>query len=197
MRFRRDSRCCVNHNVRRPRATTAGLGFVEIVVAIVVAAVAMIPIFYSVTSSRSGAAKAINYLRAIELANECIEWVAVIPFAELTPSKVSSLDGSLYVGTGGSPAGMVLAGPPAHPKWRASGQFADSLTYGSQYDRAFFWRAVKVEDVNTFGMNRLKRVSVDIEWNEGVAPANPNNRGDRMRKITLSTLVFNDELLDY
>ena len=171
-----------------------GFGFVEIAVACVVIGVCAVPILWLVSSSRVETSKAINYLRAMELANETIEWASVIPFqskdgknlAVLANGYTESLFNNRLIRVGDNPA------------W-AQVPLANDVMYSDQYDAAYFFREIRITDVPEMSLRGfLKKVTVTISWNEGKIPANPSaSPPDRMRKITLSTLIFNDRKVEY
>lgn len=173
------------------------IGFVEIMVAILIAAACGVPIYLSVTSSRTETSKAINYLRAMELANEVIEWANVTPFDKLTDAMLSAHTQSLVV-----PQGTMLCPEsiktvdPENAQWKTDGLTATAISYPEQYNKAFYFRSVSILPIDVPGLiasDLLKQVTVEVSWNEGKTPANPNVGNDRMRKVTLSTLIYNDE----
>lgn len=179
------------------KRSPSGIGFVEIMIAIMLAAVCGIPIYLSVTSSRTETSKAINYLRAVELANEVIEWATVMPFDKLDEALLSGHALSLVepAASGYSPVAIKTT-DPVYTQWKADGLMAAGLRYPEQYNNAFFFRTVKIRTVEEPGLiagNLLKEITVDVAWNEGQTPANPNVGTDRMRRISLSTYIYNDE----
>lgn len=176
------------------RGLRGGFGFVEIAVAAVVIGVCAIPILWLVSSSRVETSKAINYLRAMELANETIEWATIIPFqdkagndlARLANGYSESLFNNRLIRVGNNPAWTQVP-------------LANDVAYSDQYDSAYFFREIRITDVPEMSLRGfLKKITVTISWNEGKTPANPSaTPPDRMRKITLSTLIFNDRKIDY
>lgn len=184
----------------RPARTT-GLTFAEVVVAVVVIALCSIPLLWVLTSSRTDTSKAINYLRAVELANEAIEWASIAPFHRRTTTNVmvEQISGSLVtqVGSGFQPAPIDVV-PASHSEWVAENLTAPSLTYSSQYTSAFFYRTVKVEDVVNGPKGYLRRVTVTVEWAEGRVPQHHTQPGgERNKKIVMSTLILNEKQLVY
>jgi hypothetical protein len=177
----------------RPRHPFSGFGMVEIIIAILVGAVCAIPIIWMVSSSRTETSKAINYLRAMELGNEIIDLAQVVPFKDLegfAGGYRGVLAGS------GLPVKQLNAGDPWAPF------VADqSLPYPEQYEGAYFFREITVEPVTTSDYGRfLKMVRVSVEWNEAKIPPLPSDNtggNQRMRKIVLETLVFDDNNPDY
>jgi len=172
-----------------------GFGFVEIAVAAVVIGVCAVPILWLVSSSRVETSKAINYLRAMELANETIEWATIIPFTDKNGNDLSRLS-SGYTESLFENRLIRVGNNPAF----AQVPLANDITYSDQYDAAYFYREVKITDVPEMSLRGfLKKVTVTISWNEGKTPP-PNhlvNPSERMRKLTLSTLIFNDRKVEY
>ncbi len=171
----------------------AGFSFVEILTGVLVFAGLSLPIIWVMTSTRTDTSKAINYLRALELAQETLEWIYLTPVDSEFEKKVSSLNGSLLKNEGGgyTPSPVDVSKNPFY-----SGRLLNSLSYPVQYSNAYFLRTVDVSPVTT-GPNakRLKRVTVSIRWNEGKVPANlevagSQAEGARMRKVVLSVLVM-------
>ncbi|HEY9070059.1 MAG TPA: hypothetical protein VIV61_07355 [Candidatus Ozemobacteraceae bacterium] len=178
-----------------------GFGFVEIIIATLIAAVCSIPIIMMVSNSRSDTSKAINYLRALELANEALEWASIATDTANLDMNLRSCGGSLIVDTGsGAPgAARVDAVDPLNGKWSADGLITKNIGYSEQYNTAFFLRNISVVPVTTgIGAGHLSEVTVEVKWNEGKAPANPiDPSGDRMRRITLKTLIVHDNQIAY
>lgn len=175
-----------------------GFSFVEIVIAILVAAGCAIPIFYMITSARTETSKSINYLRALELANEAIEWASVSDFnSDLNSQVFGGVGGGLVeeIGNDLTPVSVMTAAA-VNPVWNADGVIAQDLRYSEQYNQAFFWRSITVEEVdsnfNRFASGLLKKITVEVSWNEGKTPPNINDGSDRMRKIRLSTIILNE-----
>lgn len=184
------------------RSPCRGLSFPEVVVAVFVLGVCMAPLLWVLNSSRTDTAKAINYLRAVELANEAIEWATVAPFflPGFTNSNVEQIQGSLVavMGSKFEPASIDVVSS-SNPDWTASNLLADKLSYSEQYNSAYFYRSVKVTDI-TAGITKgyLRKVTVTVEWSEGKTPANPDQPGqDRNKKIVLNTLILDDKKLVY
>ena len=178
----------------------SGLGFVEVLIAISIISACAIPIVYMVTSSRTDTSKAINYLRAMELANEAIDWAMVTPFERLDDGIFSGVGGTLVRDSSGNlEPEFVQVGVPSNPiwvnDWTDRGIMGDKIKYSEQYNKAFFWREIKIENVtgNYFQPNLLKKVIVTVKWSEGKRPANVNIGDDRMRQVQLSVLLLNDK----
>lgn len=177
-----------------------GISFVEVLIAVLIAAVSALPVVYMVTSSRTDTSKAINYLRAVELANEVIEWAQGVAFEDLESAGFSTYVGTLADDSTGSITPMqVGAAAPANPNW-TSGNFApENLKYSEQYGNAFFFREVEFEDVPgslNFSDGMLKKMTVRVKWNEGSAPASVYN-SERDRQVELSVLLLNDSNMNY
>ncbi|MBF0502143.1 MAG: hypothetical protein HQM09_18530 [Candidatus Riflebacteria bacterium] len=173
-----------------------GFGFVEVVMAAVVMAGCAVPILWLMSSARMETSKAINYLRAVEMANETIEWASVIPFEDLSGNNkdLSGLEGAYS----DSIFDNKLLHTGSNPAWTQV-PLANDLTYSDQYDNAFFFREIKIDDPpqpNFKGF--VKKITVTISWNEGHPPQISNsNSPPRMRKIELSCLLFNDHKIEY
>ncbi len=184
-----------NRQKEKSKVAKSGLSFVEILIAIMIISGCAVPIVYMLTSSRTDTSKAINYLRAMELANEAIEWATVTPFEKLTDETFSAFWGSLVTdgGAGLAPDEVAVVAPD-HPVWSSDGVMAKKLSYSEQYNKAFFFREIEIEDVSAayLGKNMMKKVSVTIKWCEGKMPGNINNGDDRTRQVQLSVLIGND-----
>ncbi|GAB1355508.1 hypothetical protein MASR1M12_42520 [Erysipelotrichia bacterium] len=176
------------------------MGFVEVLIAVLVVAACAVPVVYMVTSSRTETSKAIHYLRAVELANEVIEWASVTEFSQLDNNAFSSVRGPLVEEDGAGFAPMkVLLAAPAHPVWNKDGLMASVLQYSEQYNNAWFFREVEISDVSSGYLQNdmLKKVTVRVKWSEAHRPANPNLPHDRNRQVEMSVLLLNDKNLMY
>ncbi len=169
-----------------------GFTFAEIMVAVLVVSVLAIPLSYLVTSTRTDTSKAINYLRAMELANEVIEWANVVPFDKI--KTLENAGGSLVEDMGGNLQSVKLP-VTANGMWAG---LATQIQYSEQYPTAFFYRQITVGSITQSVPWRdyVAKVTVTVSWNEGKKP-DVLDTPDRMRKITLYALVFNDRRLDY
>jgi hypothetical protein len=153
-----------------------------------------------VTSSRTDTSKAINYLRAMELANEVVEWASVARFADVDDSTFSALAGPITFDDGSMLKTVDIAvGAPENDLWSSDGFTADSLAYSEQYNNAFFYREIQIEELEDSIVNEglLKKVTVTVKWNEGQRPANINVSDNRNRQVQLSVLILNDHNLSY
>ena len=176
-----------------------GFSLAEIVIAVVLAVMAGIPILKMVTTSRTETSSSINYLRAMELANEAIEWANVTKFNDL--EKLQSLSESIVIDNGSSmDTRKVLSAEPEYKSWLESNQFNTDIGYSEQYIHSYFYRIIEVQDIKDNGNikdNLLKKVTVTVKWIEGKKPSNIDVDTDRTRQIQLSVLVINDENLSY
>lgn len=176
------------------------MGFVEIMIAVLVVTASAIPVIYMVTSSRTETSKAINYLRAVELANEVLEWASLAEFSQLDETTFSAFCGSLAEESSGMliPANLALV-EPENQVWKADSLMAGNLGYSEQYNNAFFYREVKITDVGDTYLqpDLLKKVTVTVKWSEAHRPANLNLPDDRTRQVELSVLLLNEKNLNY
>jgi hypothetical protein len=177
-----------------------GIGFVEVLVAVLVVAASAVPVVYMVTSSRTDTSKAINYLRAVELANEVIEWAQSVKFEDLNDITFSSSVGTLVEDSSGALLpGFVGAVPPENQNWTSANFAMTNFKYSEQYGNAFFWREVEFEDINGatyFNDGMIKRMTVRVKWNEGEPPAS-HYTSERDRQVELSVLLLNDANMNY
>jgi hypothetical protein len=176
------------------------LGFVEVLVAVVIVAACAVPIVYMVTSARTDTSKAINYLRAMELANEVIDWAQMSPYGMVDDSIFSGITGPITIDDSGTlKSAEIAVGTPKNPVWETDGLVAGKLQYSEQYNNAFFYREVEIEEISdTFlGEDMLKKLVVTVKWCEGSRPPNPNTSDGRTREVKLSVLLVNDQHLMY
>lgn len=174
-----------------------GLSFVEIMIAVLVVTGCAIPILYVVSSSRTETSRAINYLRAMELANEVIEWAGAAEFSAVDEAAISAFCGSISEETSaGLNTVKVAATDPENQTWKADDLMSDDLQYSDQYNTGFFFREVEVTEVNESYLqtNLLKKLTVRVKWNEAERPANLN-LSDRTRQVELSVLLLNEKNL--
>ncbi|MDD3002111.1 MAG: hypothetical protein PHF29_10190 [Candidatus Riflebacteria bacterium] len=175
--------------------------FAEIMVAVAIVAGAAFPIFYLTNSSRKETTRAINYLRAVELANEVLEWASVSKYEELTDANMAAFTGLMTNVEGDSISSIVLPTTiSSNDIWKNDNLLVDSLFYSDQYAQLYFYRDVKVEevsDVDYIEPNMVKKVSVTVSWSEASRPQNMNNPSDRNRKLSLSVLILNDKTLTF
>jgi len=174
-----------------------GISLAEVVVAVLVVGLSVVPLLWVLSSSKTDTSKAINYLRAMELANEALEWanVALSSKKDFNNSDLSGVGGALIVSAGSTfvPASIDVATlSKSNPEWVADNLLEKTLTYSEQYNSAFFYRTIEAIDIpGGFTQGYLKRVNVTVEWAEGRRPARPDLPGEgRTKKIVLSALVL-------
>lgn len=176
------------------------MGFVEVLIAVLVVTASAIPVIYMVTSSRTDTSKAINYLRAVELANEVLEWASLAEYSQLDDSTFAAFCGSLTEESAGNliPANLAVTAPE-NPVWKADSLMSNNLSYSGQYSNAFFYREVAITDVDDSYLQPglLKKVTVTVKWSEAHRPANLNVPDDRTRQVELSVLLLNEKNLNY
>lgn len=174
-------------------------GLLEVVIALGVAIGALLPILQMITASRTDTTSSISYLRAMELANEVIEWANVATFDEV--DKLEGLSGTIIESNGGNIVPIKInAVESDNIKWKNSKIFEKNLQYSEQYSNAYFYRIIKVTPLkgNYFQNDMLKKVSVTVKWCEGKKPRNLNlDSEERNKQIQLSVLVINDDNLLY
>ena len=162
--------------------------FVEIIVALSVSIVFFGGLIYFASSTRVETSKAGNYLRALQIAQETIELIQSTPQSELTPATLQMFEGSLiHAATGNS----VKIPMHASSVWQPA-----TKNYPEQYNNAWFYRKIRFETVSSGpGARFLRKVAVDVYWNEGKTPDKIDSIGaepDRMRKLSLATLLFDE-----
>lgn len=173
-----------------------GLGLIEVVIALVIVVGAGIPILKMVIGSRTETSSSVNYLRAVELADEALEWASVSKFKDV--DKLKNLSGSIIEDNGSTmTTAKINTKEAGYASWKNSEVFQSELSYSTQYTTAFFYREIEVEPVtgSYFSDNLLKKVTVTVKWCEGYRPSNLNVPSDRNRQVQLSLLVINDDNL--
>lgn len=173
-----------------PAAPRRAFSFVEIIIAFTVAAVFFGGILHFITATRSETSKAERYLRALQIAQETIELAQSTPFEELTGSKMQVFEGSLV-----NPQTKRSVNLPFHADspWQPQ-----TKGYSDQYTKAYYYRKVKVDQVDPSTPNArfLRMVTVEVYWNENQVPASLETVAgtpDRMRKLALSAIVFDEK----
>jgi len=161
--------------------------FLEVLVSVTVFAGVIGALLGLMRETTADTGKAIHYLRALELGQEAIDWVVSAPLDAVRRKALEGMGGSLVdAGTGRGvaiPLGSARGFPDA----------AKELKYSESYNNAWFYRSIRVDPVP--GRPCLYEIQVEVAWNEGVVPAVIESAGgmpDRMRKISLSTLVFDE-----
>ena len=171
-------------------------GLVEVIIALLVIVSAGIPILKMVFHTRTETSSSVNYLRAMELADEVIEWANASKFKDV--DKLSELSGSITESSTNKMKNINTA-EISNENWKNSGFFSKNIKYPNKYSNAYYYRDIKVEPVtnsyNTFESNLLKKVTVKIKWSEGRVPSNLELDSERNREIQLSVLVINDDNL--
>jgi hypothetical protein len=165
----------------------------EIIIVVFAVTVLAMPIIWLMSSSRTETSKAINYLRAMEIALETLEWVRTLPGQPAKFEDILKNESRSLLDSNGKE--MIAYDTAANEKW--PGQLADKLVYPDQYKAAYFFREVKIENSlesqpqegKTAHSPYLKRVTVTVWWNEAKVPARLN-QPDRSRKIVLATLLL-------
>lgn len=157
----------------------------EIAVAVTVFTMVFIGLSLLTTSSRKETSRSINYLRALELAQEAIDWVDSAPFSEVTDANLEFLKGTLV-----DPAtnNSISITPSTNDK-----NSIESFVYPEDYTKCYYYRTAEIEDL---GNRFIKKVKIGVYWNEGSVPKNietTSNEPDRMRKLFLSTIIFDEK----
>lgn len=173
-----------------PCLVRGAFSFVEIIVAFAVGTLFFGSLIYLASTTRVETSKAENYLRALQIGQETIELIRAMPVHELTPSNMQLFEGSLVDPQTGTSVALPIATTAAwQPRIRK---------YPDQYAKAFYYRKIRVETLAGSIPNArfMRRVTVDVLWNEGRAPERIEAIGatpDRMRKLSLGTLVFDEK----
>ena len=177
--------------IRRKRAFSLS----EIIVTVTIVALVAIPVLYMLTSTRKHTTHAINYLRAIELGNEVLDWVHCLRYEQITTDTFinSGLCESLTEDSGGNLKCKTLSvsDTPANDTWKKTPNLlAKEVVYPEQYAMHYFYRDVEVEDLG----DNIKKVTVKVYWAESSRPKNINDKDDEGRKnhIVLSTIAMRD-----
>ncbi|MFZ2961017.1 MAG: hypothetical protein WA705_29405 [Candidatus Ozemobacteraceae bacterium] len=163
--------------------------FVEVIVAFAVSVFFFGGLIYLASTTRMETSKAENYLRALQIAQETIELVQSTPVEDLTQSKMQIFEGSLV-----NPQTVKSILLPFHS---ASAWQPQTKTYPEQYTKAYFYRKIQIETVDSNIPNArfLRKVIVEVFWNESKVPNKIDSISatpDRMRKLSLATVVFDE-----
>lgn len=167
----------------------AGFSFIEIIVATGVGLVFFGGLIYFASTTRVETSKAENYLRALQIAQETIELVQSMPVSEVTGSRVQIFEGSLV-----DPDTHQSVKIPFHA---SSGWQPQTKNYPAEYSKAWFYRKIRIAPLPTGMPNArfMRKLTVDVFWNENKTPERIESIGaepDRMRKLSLSTLLFDE-----
>ncbi len=166
----------------RDRGRRGGFSFVEVLIASVVGAAFFGSILWFVFSTRVETDKSANYFRALQIAQETLEWAQATPIALLNDRQMALLQGSLVDSQTGK-SSTILPGV--------------KISYPDQYRPAYFFRKIHLEEVKGKGARGrfLREIRVEVFWNEGRMPERIEPVGadpDRMKKLTLATLVLDE-----
>lgn len=164
-----------------------GWGMIEVVVAVLVAAVLSIPILVTFTAARSETGKAINYLRAMELAQEALVWVRANPMTAKARQKLSDSGGALNTVQGGRlvPTPYRTGADPRLP--------ATTVVPPADYGDASYFREITVNPVapGRPGADYLYRATVTVYWHDEAQVADPRTLTGT-KKVVLSALVCDE-----
>ncbi len=168
---------------------SGGFSFIEIVVAAGVSFIFFGGLIFFATSTRTQTSKAVNYLRALQIAQETIELVQSVPLEKVAGGGVQIFEGSLV-----NPA---TGGSVKIPFHNSSAWQPHTKTYPEQYNNAWFYRKVRIDPVPAGIANArfLRKITVDVYWNESKKPERIDSIGkepDRMRKLSMATLLFDE-----
>lgn len=172
----------------------AGFTFAELIIAVFVFSIISVPLYLLLSSTRTDTAKSINFMRAMELAQEGIEWVQLTENDQNFRLNAENFSGGLVMENGASfkPAEVMVAGNN-----RYGNQLLPTVQYSEQYNTAWFYRMIKVEDVK--GTQKycrlLKKVRVSVFWNDGKKVKNLHDASGRSKKVVLETLILDGKLL--
>lgn len=164
-----------------------GVSFPEIVVAIAVFAILAIPIYQVMHKVQTDTSKSINYFRAMELANEAIEYVRLLPVDKDFKLKAEGYSGSLIVEQAAAlePAKILTGENAAYPEILET-----NIQYSSQYNPAYFYRSVEVADLTGSDYSGfLKKVIVTVYWDNAGAANNLHDPRNKTKRVVLAMLV--------
>ena len=166
-----------------------GFTITEITIATVIFVSLFMTLFLLLNSSRSETSKSINYMRAMQLAQETIDWINSTPFEDVTDNKLSILNGSL-VDSYSNKSVPIPIGENAN-------NTVSDPEYPADYTKCYYYRKLNIDNLDSAPNGRfLKKVTVTVYWNESKVPKKidtGSGEPDRMRKITLSTIIFNEK----
>jgi prepilin-type N-terminal cleavage/methylation domain-containing protein len=168
-----------------PSSSEAGFTFLEVIVVIVVVGALLGSLLGWLRQATVDTDRDIHYLRALELGQEMIDWVNASPLDAPGRQALLAAAGSLVDAQTGRSRPVPAA---ATREWPAD---PAELVYPAAYEACFYHRTLRIEPVA--GRPALFEVTVEVAWNEGTPPAAIEAVGgppDRMRKIVLSTLVY-------
>lgn len=175
-------------NSKVPNRRSA-FSFIEIVVAAAVAITSFSAIIFVTSSTRVDITRSVNYMIANEIALETLDLILSAPFDATLANKIQIFDGSLVDPNTNSSVEIPRA---INSKWNLV-----SAMYPEQYKRAWFYRRVRLENVGNDITNSrfIHKVTIEVYWNEGQKPVQIESLReppDRMRKVTVSSLMFDE-----
>ncbi len=170
---------------RRP----VGFSFLEVLIATALATTMFASIIWLISTTRVETVKSVNYLRALQLAQETIAWLNAVPEDGLTNVNTRIMEGSL-----------VDAQTGESIKIQSGSHGTDTpheLHYPKNYDSAWFYRRIILSEIDRTapGARFMRKVTVKIYWNEGRRPdkiESLTEEPDRMRKIEMTTVLFKE-----
>lgn len=165
------------------------ISFPEILVAVLVFSILAFPIYSLLSQTRKDTLKTINYLRAMELAQEGLDWVKMTPIKNNFSRTVENYSGSLVVENGKAFSPLILS--MATNPWYAN-SLITQIPYSEQYNSAWFYRLITVENVSTANpySKLLKKVTVAVYWNNAKKAKNLYNKNGRDKLVILKTLIL-------
>lgn len=173
-----------------------GLTFAEIMVAVLIVFVVAMPIVYVTTSSRKDTSRAIFYLRAVELANETLEWATIIDYEDLTDETLQGYTGSITDSSsnGTKCVSLQINSKPKNKQWE-NNLLTKELKYPDQYAGQYYYRHAKVEELDN---GNLKKVTVKVKWAEDKRPKqvdkfdDKGNTDGRDRYVEMSVIILKE-----
>ena len=173
------------------KSCKSALSFPEIVVAIFVFSVLATPLYMLLSNTKTDTAKAIHFFRAMELAQEAIEWAQITTVDKDYKKKIENYSGSIVVEDGKSfkPARINTQSNKLYGNQLLT---SNEVEYSSQYLPPFFFRTIEVKDLSSSSIagNFLKKVVVTVYWNDGKKAKNLHVPDGREKKVVLETLIF-------
>jgi len=172
----------------RRSAFTRGFSLPEIVLAVAAFAILAFPLYRSMQTVQTDTRKSINYFRAMELANEAIEYVRLLPVDKNFERNAEGFSGSILVERADSSLEAARLMTGEHPHYRDD--LASNLQYSSQYNSAYFYRTVEVHTLSGADYSGLvRKVVVTVYWDNSVSVTNLHDLTRKTSKVTLATLV--------
>ena len=176
-------------SVPRLRRGRLGLTFAELIIAVFVFSIISIPLYLLLSSTRTDTSRSINYLRAMELAMEGIEWVQLTEMDRNFRLNAENFSGGLVLESGSSfkPADILVTGNN-----RYGNHLQPTVTYSEQYNSAWFYRTIEIQELKGAQAycSLLHKVRVSVFWNDGKPVKNLHDPGGRTKKVVLETLLL-------